>query len=233
MMRASFLTKIFDLLSPRCCAGCHKRLTIDEQFLCSTCYSHLPLTHLWEQADDNPMVRIFWGRINVERAAALFYYEPNTEVAQFIHAIKYGGNSEGAELLGRMAAQQMAATGFFDGIDALVPVPLTKEREHQRGYNQSELIARGISQATGLPVYSGLLRRESFAESQTHLNAYERRENVERAFRLLHSETAAHHHLLLVDDVMTTGSTLMACALQLQQAPGVRLSMLTLGLANS
>lgn len=224
---------MLDLFSPRRCVGCSGRLMPSEAVLCSDCLWHMPLTHFSQHACDNPMARLFWGLFPIERAAALFYYEPNTRMASMIHAMKYYNRSDVAENMGRMVARSFMDDGFFDGIDAIVPIPLSKDRQRQRGYNQSERIASGISSVTGIPVYNKVLGRKTFAGSQTRLNVYQRRENVEQAFRLQDAASLTGRHLLLVDDVVTTGSTIAACGRLLQQIPDVKISVLALGLSKS
>ena len=134
--------------------------------------------------------------------------------------------------MGRQLAYKLSAKGFFEDIDALVPVPLTSDRLRERGYNQSHHIALGIGTVTGIPVYPNILERTQFQVSQTHQNLYERRENVRNAFRLADDRSLSGRHVLLVDDVITTGSTLLACATELLKTPGVRVSIATLGWAN-
>lgn len=201
--------------------------------MCDNCLHHLPLTLFSRNAYDNPMARLFWGLFPVERAAAWFFYEAGTETANMVHAMKYYGREDVAEELGRMAANEWQTDDFFDGIDCIVPVPLSEDRMRQRGYNQSALIAKGMARTTGLPVYEKVLKRRFFHESQTHLTALERRENVEQAFLLDKTDGLEGKHLLLVDDVLTTGSTLMACAQQLVQIPQVKISIATLGMTKS
>lgn len=211
-----------------------------EETLCHRCMLYLPLYIPPSPAPsfffDNPMARMFWGLFEIERAAAFFYYEPGGIAARLIHHIKYHGREDLALSLGEMFARKLLEAGpdesdshFFDDIDVIVPVPLAKERQRQRGYNQSERIARGISDVTGIPLCLSALKRLSFQGSQTQLNVVARRENVERTFTLADETAIAGKHVLLVDDVMTTGATLKACSLQLNIANGVRVSIATLG----
>ncbi len=233
-MRGSLLTRFFDLLSPRQCPGCGRRLMVSEETLCHRCLMHCPYTPFFEHPTDNLMARMFWGLFDLQQAVALFYYEVGGSMAQVIHQIKYFGRDDLAQELGALFARRLMATSaFFDGIDIIVPVPLSKERQRERGYNQSELIARGISEVSGLPLCLTALKRQSFKGSQTHLNAIERRENVERAFSLADVTSIEGKHVLLVDDVMTTGATLRACSLQLSMAKEVTISIATLGFTRS
>jgi len=133
--------------------------------------------------------------------------------------------------MGRMMAREIAAAGFFDGVDAIVPVPLARKRLRQRGYNQSMEIARGVSEITGLPIWNQVVIRTIFTGSQTQKDRWERNENVEKVFELADEAKVSGKHLLLVDDVVTTGATIVACARKLCEAGGVKVSILSLGYA--
>ena len=150
-----------------------------------------------------------------------------------IYQLKYGGHPELGEGLGRIVAAEFAHDGFFEGITAVVPVPLARQRERERGYNQSVEIARGISAETGLPVLDKVLERISFHGSQTQKGRWERNENVEKAFRLLDASALNNQHILLVDDVITSGATLVAAAKEVLKGENVKVSVLSLGFANN
>ncbi len=227
-MRTSIWTKLFDMVAPRPCAVCGGRLSAEERIICSQCHLHLPLTHYEEHATDNPLARLFWGLLPIERATALFHYEPQSDCSQMIYDMKYRGMREIGVALGCLTAQRAMAQGFFSGIDALVPMPITRSRQWQRGYNQSREIARGVSEATGLPIYNKVVKRIRFTTSQTAQHAWERLRNVEGAFQLVDAGQIAHRHVLLIDDIVTTGATLTACGLELAKAEGVRISVLAL-----
>ena len=232
-MRTSFLTKLLDVISPRTCAICGERLSVNEQVLCATCHMHLPLTLYEQQALDNPMARLFWGHFPVERASALFFYEPQSPTSKMIYDMKYRSMPEIGEALGSIAARQFATAGFFEGIDALVPMPITRRRQWQRGYNQSMEIARGVKVVTGIPIFNKVVRRVTFHESQTAQHSWERLRNVDDAFRLIHPNHIAGKHILLIDDIVTTGATVTACGRELAKAPDVRISILSLGLTKA
>ncbi len=243
-MKTSFWTELLDVISPRTCVVCNRRLTAGEQVLCATCHLHIPLTHYEVQPTDNPMARLFWGLIPVERAAALFFYSPKTDVSRIIYDMKYRSMPDVGRAMGELTARRFSkaeprlettgnASGFFVGIDAIIPMPISWRRQWQRGYNQSVEIARGISKVTGLPIVNKVVRRQHFRQSQTNLNAMERKQNVEGAFLLTHGERIAHRHVLLVDDIVTTGATVTACAQELAKVPGVKISILTLGITKT
>ena len=135
--------------------------------------------------------------------------------------------------MGRLMAKEVESSGFFDGIDLLIPIPLARSRQRQRGYNQCTMLARGVSEVTGIKVVESVIMREKFERSQTRLDRWERMENVEGLFGLRDPQSLQGKHVLLIDDVMTTGATICACSKPLQQVEGIRISVLTLGFAKS
>ena len=233
MKPISFWHRLLDLISPRLCVVCSHRLTVTEEVICARCNFHLPRTGFQHNAYENDMAKLFWGQIPIERATAFFYYEAHAETANILYELKYKDHPEIGEIFGRMFAAEIQSAGFFDGIDGIVPVPLAKKRQRQRGYNQSEEIAQGISEITGLPIYKKVVKRISFKGSQTNKGRWDRQENVERVFDLIDAEAVSNKHLLLIDDVVTTGATCIACAKVLCQSANVRISILSLGFAKS
>ena len=222
-------TRIVDFIAPRSCVICGRRLSPTERSLCSVCVLHLYRTTFQFTPEDNEMAQLFWGLLPVERTAALIYYEPRSETAALIYKLKYGHRPDIGEDLGRIMAEEMKPAGFLDGIDILLPIPLSKKRYWQRGYNQSEMLARGMSEVTGLPVITKTVRRTNFRQSQTSLTRKERQENVEGTFVLRHPEFLENKHVLLIDDICTTGATLLACSEAIRSVKGIRISILTLG----
>lgn len=222
-------TRIVDFIAPRSCVICGRRLSPTERSLCSVCVLHLYRTTFQFTPEDNEMAQLFWGLLPVERTAALIYYEPRSETAAVIYKLKYGHRPDIGEDLGRIMAEEMKPAGFLDGIDILLPIPLSKKRYWQRGYNQSEMLARGMSEVTGLPVITKAVRRTNFRQSQTSLTRKERQENVEGTFVLRHPELLENKHVLLIDDICTTGATLLACSEAIRSVKGIHISILTLG----
>ena len=233
MKPISFWSALLDLISPRTCVVCGQRLSVSEETICSKCNLHLPRTGFQLDSYENIMAKMFWGQIPIERATALFYYEPHAETANILYEMKYKNHPEIGEVMGRMMARELQMSNFFEGIDGIIPVPLAKKRQRQRGYNQSHELAKGISEVTGLPIYNKVVRRNAFEGSQTSLGRWERNENVEHVFELKEASTVQGKHLLIVDDVVTTGATVIACAKELCKAGGVRISVLSLGLAKN
>lgn len=228
-MKISLWHRLLDFLAPRLCTVCGRRLSPTELVVCSSCNMYLPRTGFHLHPTDNTMARFFWGVLPVERAAALFYYEASSGVSRILYDLKYHDHPEIGRQMGQLMAQEFAAAGFFDGIDIIVPVPLARQRQRHRGYNQSMELACGISGVTGLPVYSRVVRRTRFDKSQTQLHYRERQENVANVFEVEDLSALSGRHVLLVDDVVTTGATMAACGRELLKAGGVSISLLSLG----
>ncbi len=222
-------SRILDLIAPRACLVCGMRLSASEQALCAACNRHLPRTGFVLSPRDNELAREFWGQAKVEKAASLIYYTPKSDPARLIYALKYFSKPNTGIVLGRIMATEFAPHGFFDGVDVLLPVPLTRRRRWQRGYNQSDYIAQGLSDVTGLPVDTGSLLRTKFTASQTHLGWREKKDNVENTFRLASDADLAGKHVMVVDDVITSGATVLACISAVAGLPDVRFSVVSLG----
>lgn len=211
---------------------CHTLLRADEKLLCDTCLEDLPYTHFLG-AEDTEVRRLFKGFLQVVRASSHLYYNAMTDSCRIFFAFKYYNQPKVAVLFGRRMAEELQQTAFFDDIDLVIPVPLHPQKEQDRGYNQSQRLAEGVRDVTGLPINTSAVVRTKNTVSQTGLNPEQRRENVRDAFALLHPEEVAGRHILLLDDVVTTNATLVSCASELLKAPDVRISILTLGFAGS
>lgn len=232
-MKDSFWSRLVDLIAPRACVVCGGQLGIHEFFICGSCNLQLPRTNYADNPYENDMARLFWGQLPVERCAALFFYQGGSGPSQILYELKYKNHPEIGEFFGRMIAEEWNDTGFFEGIDLIVPVPLAKERQRQRGYNQSLHIARGIGSVTRLPIVTNAVSREQFVESQTQKDRWQRNENVEGCFRLNDGSALKGRHVLLIDDVVTTGATICSCGREMLKAGDVRFSILTIGFAKS
>jgi len=207
---------------------------VTEEDICSVCNMHLPRTGFHEHPYDNPMAKMFWGIVPIECATALFYYAAHSDTSHLIYSLKYYARPDIGVALGRLAANELVGTGFFDGIDIIMPIPLARKRRRERGYNQSEEIAKGISRITNIPIMTNIVERIWFKQSQTHLCRWERQENVAGVFRLLKAaERLSGKHILIVDDVVTTGSTIIACTDAFKNVEGVKFSVFALGYTKS
>ena len=225
--RISFWTRLIDLIAPRSCPVCGNRLGISEDLVCCQCLLTLPRTHYADDPYDNPMARLFWGRFNIEKAAALFFYQTGSEKCHLIFSFKYDHRPDMARFIGRTMVMEMRDSGFFEGIDLLIPMPITPRRERERGYNQSTMIALGISEETGIPVADNVVRRTRFEKSQTHKTILERMENVEAVFELVKPDAIRGRHLLVIDDVVTTGFTMYSCCRELSEVADCQISILS------
>ena len=221
------------MISPRLCVVCGERLSITEEVICAKCNLHLPRTGYHREPYENNLAKLFWGQIPIERATALFYYEAHAETANILYDMKYKNHPDIGIVMGRMMAREIQDSGFFEGIDAIVPIPLAKKRQRQRGYNQSLMLAKGVSEITGLPISQKVIRRTVFEGSQTSKGRWERQENVEKVFELTDAQSFIGKHLLIIDDVVTTGATIVACAKELAKAGDIKFSILALGYAKS
>ncbi len=224
-----FWMRLFDLISPRFCTMCGSRLSTTEEVICLSCQLSLPRTEFAKTPDDNKMAKLFWGRVPVERAAAWFYYQPSSPPARLITTLKYEDRAEIGAFIGRLAAEEILPTGFFEGIDVLVPIPLTRRRQRSRGYNQSFEIAKGVSGVTGIPIERNAVKRIVFKESQTRQARLDRMENVEGVFHLADADVLCGRHVLVIDDVVTTGATMISCCKELMLVPDIKLSILSMG----
>jgi ComF family protein len=171
----------------------------------------MPLTNFWEK-EDNDIEKLFWGKINIERACSLFFFRKGSDYRTIIHKLKYKGKYNIGLRLGEELGIHLANSPLYKDISMLVPVPLHPAKERSRGYNQSELIASGMSKIMNLPLGKGNLIRTKFTETQTRKRIVERWENVQSVFDVRDKSSFNGEHIMLVDDVITTGSTIGACA---------------------
>ncbi len=229
-MKTAFLS-FLHLLFPRQCAVCGAPLQEGEEAICLKCNMDMPRTN-YHVRKDNPVERIFWGKFPLERATSCLFYHKGSDFRRILHQLKYGGRKDLGEVMGRFMAAELAASDFFHDIDVIVPVPLHPRKQRMRGYNQSECIARGVVAVTGIPCDVSSVIRKRHTETQIRKSAYERWENVSGIFRLRHPERFVGKHVLLVDDVLTTGATTTACADAFREVEGVRISVLTLAVAD-
>lgn len=201
-----------------------------EEVLCVRCQADLPRVRT-VSFEENDIARIFWGLVPIEKGISFFHYTPHSPHSRILFELKYHNHPEVGKTMGRMMAEELKATNFFNGIDLIVPIPLSRKKERQRDYNQSDWIAWGISEATGIPTDTTSVVRTKSNPSQTTLDHRQRRENVRDIFAVRHPGNLEGRHILLVDDVITTGATMLSCAEAIARACRVRFSVLSLAWA--
>lgn len=226
------LTEYFDqllrLFFPAACVICGCELLPEEEGACLRCLYKLPKTGNYMKPD-NDAEKLMAGRIPFERIASYCVYTKGGVLPPLIYQLKYRHNKRIGLLLGRMFGKDLIGSEFLNSVDLIVPVPLHPKKEKARGYNQSEIIATGISEVTGLPVSTGNLVRVVYNPTQTKRTKTQRWENVKDIFKVTDPLLFERKHLLLVDDVITTGSTLEACGAALLACSDLRISIATLG----
>lgn len=224
------LNDLLNLFFPKLCMICQTPLIGGEEHICLKCLCDLPRTG-YDFLQENPVTYLFAGKVPVYRATAFLHYEKGGHVQQLIHSLKYHDNREIGFRLGRMAGLRYGKAILSEGPDVLLPVPLHPKKKRQRGYNQSEWIARGLNSILKLPVDTTSLRRVKETETQTRKLVYERWQNVQNIFAVTDAKALEGKHILLIDDVITTGSTIGACAEALLTVPGVRVSVVVMAIA--
>ena len=224
------LRELIHLFYPRLCIACNGSLLRNENFLCTSCLFHLPQTH-FHSLPNNPLAKVFWGRIPIEQAIAFLYFKKGNAVQHILHEIKYKNNTELAEFMGSYYGSILKNYSLH--WDAVAAIPLHRTKLKKRGYNQSALIAKGLAETLGVSDLSSLLVRLKATETQTRKHRFERWENVEEVFTIKQPEMFTGKHILLVDDVVTTGATLEACGKIILEAPGSKLSVAAIAFAST
>lgn len=214
---------------PSTCASCGERLFKVENTICSNCLMKLPRTHfhLWRENDFH---RLFWGKVDITYASAFFYFLKENRFRKLIHKLKYQHMPEIGEVLGREFGYEIAQS-VFNEIDIIVPVPLHPKKKHLRGYNQSDMIAIGMGKGLNKPIDCKTLIRNINTATQTKKGRYERWENVHSIFTVTNPKNFAGKHILIVDDVVTTGSTLESCVKEVLDAGAAKVSLAALAIA--
>lgn len=224
---------IWALFFPRVCASCGRRLGDGDELLCNYCRWAIPLTDFWTERE-NPVRAKFDGFFPLENASAFYFFVHQSDFRELIHDFKYRGNWRVAREMGRWYGAELAASGLYADIDLIIPVPLHLRKLIRRGYNQSEYIAEGISQAMGIAVDRGSVRRTIHNRSQAQRRKSERWENVEGIFAVKNPAALRERHLLIVDDVLTTGATISSlCETIARAVPDCRLSVAVLAVSKA
>lgn len=227
----ALIRPISHLVFPEKCTVCGNELNDHQIDICAFCQVELPYTFFEKMTNPNPLHKIFWGRCNIIQAFSMLYFEKNNATSKLVHAIKYENKSELAKNLGRLMALRVQQLNETDKPEALIPIPLHPRRKFERGYNQSEQLCIGFKGINDLPILKNGLKRIKNVQTQTKLNRFERWKNVNAIFSV-DEELGKYKHVALVDDVITTGSTLEAAYNEISKNyPEIRISIISLALA--
>lgn len=214
------------LFFPHVCNGCGTDVLADESMLCAACFQQLPSTG-FISFPGNVIEKLFYGRLKVEQAGSAFYFNKNSLVQQLAFELKYKGNKDIGFYLGKLLGNQINESGRFNDVDVIIPLPLNAVKQRKRGYNQAEEICKGITAAWEKPLIANAVVRNVFTETQTHKNRISRWQTMDGVFAVNNPSMLQGKHILLVDDILTTGATIEACGSIILQVPGTRLSIAT------
>ncbi len=218
------------LFFPNLCASCGCAMNKGEEVICSFCQYYLPKTN-FHLEKNNTIEKHFWGRVEIYRASSYCYFQKGSRIQHLIHELKYKRKLEVGVKLGKMYGAELNECKDYDSVDVILPVPLHKSKEMQRGFNQADLICEGLSDAMGKPWKKNILIRTKKTETQTHKTRFERWQNVGSVFDITDPKSLEGKHVLLTDDVITTGSTLEACANSILAITGTVVSIATIACA--
>lgn len=227
MFLKRLIQQFIALLYPRLCEACGTSLHHREKVLCLNCLYHLPRTGYWDEAGNN-MEKLFWGKLNLEHVCALFFFNKGSRYRHLLHKLKYKGRKNIGIELGRRLGMELKSAVLYQTVDTVIPVPLHPRKQRRRGYNQSEQIAIGIAEVTGWPLDTQSVCRRQFTDTQTRKSRLDRWKNVAEVFAVKNAGAVKGKHVLLVDDVITTGATIEACAQHLVNIEGCRVSVAAL-----
>ena len=223
---------LINLLFPRVCAACGTLLLEGEDTVCTTCRFLMPKTH-YETNPDNPLAQIFYGQMPFNAVSAEFFFSKSGKVQHLIHGLKYHHCRENGIFLGQEIGKSLLQAPDYQGVDYIIPIPLHPKKEKIRGYNQSHVIAEGISEIMNVPIAEKCLVRSVFTDTQTKKSRDDRYQNVKDIFNIEKPEKLKNKHVLLVDDVLTTGATLMSAGKTLSRVEGIKISVVTAACAGN
>jgi competence protein ComFC len=226
------LKDLSHLLFPESCIACQVELSISEEYLCVFCHSELHYTGFEKNVHPTPLDRLFWGRITLHASYSLLYFQANSPVQSILHRLKYQHNPDIARVCGEWIGEKLSQLPKFHDADGFIPVPLHPKKQFERGFNQSEMLAQGISKKTGIPVQTRFLTKIAHTESQTRQGRFGRWENIKNGFNA--SGISQFVHLVIVDDVITTGATIESMVKAIhEQYPSCQISIVSLAFASS
>jgi ComF family protein len=227
----TLLTDFIALLYPEICIGCSNALMHNDEMICFECAVEMPITH-FEKQKDNPVERLFWYKIKIEAAASIYFFSKKSRMQKMIHSFKYKGNENAAIFLGKQLGKSLAKSNRFLDVDLIIPVPLHPNKLKKRGYNQAERIAQGMSETFDKKINTTGLIRSIHNETQTQKGLFNRWSNVKTIFEIANADEFRNKHILIVDDVITSGSTIEACAAQVLTVDNTKVSIVSLAVAS-
>ena len=222
-----FLKEILNIFYPNVCLCCKNPLTVQEDTICLTCRFDLPITNFSSEIE-NLVEKTFYGRVQVESGTALFYFLKPSNVQQLIHELKYKGQQQVGEFTGNWLGEELLLSGRFENIDCIVPVPLHKNKLKKRGYNQVTIFGETLSKKLNIPFYEDVLFKTDASKTQTKKLRFDRWKNAQHKFIIHNSEKISNKHILLIDDIITTGATLESCAKTILNAYNTKVSIATI-----
>ncbi len=226
------LNNITNLFFPPVCAGCHSFLVSNENVICTLCRHDIPLTNHHLNIE-NESFNKFYGRIPLEHSSAMLYFHKTGMVQEMIHNLKYKGQEEIGTVLGQWYAEHLKNLELFQTIDEIIPVPLHKRKHRERGYNQVTNFGLSLSNGLNIKYNPNLLVRNIYSKTQSKKSFFNRSEGIDTIFDVIFTEKDHNKHFLLIDDVLTTGSTLEACSKVLLKIPGAKISIVCMAMAHS
>lgn len=226
----SFINDFLSLIYPRCCEACDRLLYAHERLMCNHCRLNLPKSN-YHLSTDTELDKVFYGRVPLVYAWPFYLFEKSGRIQKLLHAIKYQGQKELAYFIGTLYGEDLKRTALVASIDLVIPVPLHPKKLRSRGYNQSEWFAKGLSERLKKPLVTDQVERLTDTETQTRKTKYQRWENVEGVFSCHNTQALENKHVLLVDDVITTGATIEAVHHALKDIEGIRLSVASIAFA--
>ena len=224
------IKQILSLIFPKLCMLCNSDTPSEDQEFCVECLLNMPYTNHFK-VKENLAAQKFWGRIEYEHVGSLLNFYTYSDIRWMMHRLKYEGRKDIGYVLGLMAGKRMLKSNYFKDIDIIVPVPLHPRKRSKRGYNQASYFGRGISEIIDVPMREDVIKKEVYTKSQTKMSRMARIKNVFHSFTLIDKNGIQGRHILIVDDVLTTGATIEACAYKLREANNIKLSIMTACLA--
>ncbi len=227
-----YINDFLNLFYPETCSVCNNSLYKYEKIICTECIYKIPKTK-YHTSPNNPIYELFIGRVNIQAATALMFFSKGSIYNNMIQNLKYKGKKKIGYEMGLILANEIKDTHPYNKVDIILPIPLHKNREKKRGYNQSEWIAKGLSEILKIPIDTLSIYRNVNTKTQTKKTKEERWDNVESIFSIKKTDNLVNKHILIVDDIITTGSTIESCSHTVLSIPNTKVSIVTIGVASS